>query len=44
MPVAYCQSVIGFQLLGGPHWFPLGYSVSVRGAAPGAGAAPVPWP
>ena len=23
VPVAYCQSMIGFQLEGGPHWVPL---------------------
>jgi hypothetical protein len=38
--------MIGFQLLGGPHWVPLMYSVSLRGydAGPAAGAPPVAWP
>jgi len=44
VPVAYCQSVIGFQLLGGPHWFPLVYSVWLRGYDPGVGAAAWPCP
>src|SRR5687768_2494747 len=38
--------MIGFQLLGGPHWLPLVYRVSLRGydAGPAAGVPPAAWP
>ena len=46
MPVAYCPSMIGFQLVGGPHWVPLVYSVSLRGYDAGLadGTPPAGWP